>query len=132
MIAALGSPYDDIGAEVEGLNNGTWGSTNPNVLGGSKNRAAPGTLTDGVSLAYNPHFGADFVEGGAIGARTSGKGTNAAAAKSTYLAPSGPAIIKAVSPGGEEGLPRAVVIGGAAVVGLGLLGLIVYKLRKKH
>lgn len=134
MIGALGSLGDvdvDAALRAAGItppSSGTWASTNPNTLGGSANRAAPGTITSGVNLAPVSMWSRVASSSVSLApASQSVAGTYAPAAPSPALA-----VVKAVEPPPSEGLPREAVIVGAAVAGLAVIGGIFYALRRKR
>ncbi len=118
MINALGAMGD-----------GTWASSDPSVLGGSQNRAAPGTITSGVSLNQIQPWSREGMLMTAMRSSVSGTYTQAAAAQGIKVPSTPIATVKVAGP--VDTGPSVPVMAGAAIVGLGVLAAIVYKLRKR-
>lgn len=127
MISALdeaGFASAFVGAGSWGGDGGSWASKDPNTLGGSSN--TPASSVSGVSLQPNLSW-SNIAYGPDVALKSSGA---SAAYQAVVKAPvAAPAVVRATAPAAPEGLSPVVI--GAAVVGLGVIGAIIYKLRKR-
>ncbi len=118
MIGSLGALMGEIETE-----NAPFGGSGGDVGG-------PTNVKLGGNLQANPWSREGML---LASARTSVAGSYRADKAAMGLPAAKPAVIKAVAPEPvDEGLSRSVIIGGAAVIGLGVIGAIVYKLRKRR